>query len=129
MTVQSMTVQEVVVKRSSQVLAFLAYALLIIGSLVVLLGARKDRFAVYHARQSLALSLAIIIGPLIWLVVGWLIAWIPSVGVVVSAASFSLVIGLYLMAVVAWITGMVNAATAQMKPLPFFGDWAQQLFT
>jgi uncharacterized membrane protein len=116
-----------IVNRSSQVLAFLAYALLLVGWFLVMLLARRDRFAAYHARQSLALSLAVIIAPLVWAVLAWLVAWIPTVGVVVSAASFSLVIGLYIVAVVAWITGMVNAAKAQVKPLPFFGDWARRL--
>lgn len=115
------------VKRSSQVLAFLAYALWIFGWLLVVIAARKDRFAAYHARQSLALSLAVILAPVIWLVFGWVIAWIPGVGVVVAAASFSLVIGVYIVAVVAWITGLSNAVRAQVKPLPFFGDWARRL--
>ena len=115
------------VNRSSQTLAFLAYALLIVGWFLVMLVARRDRFAAYHARQSLALSLALLIAPLVWAVLAWLMAWIPTVGVVVSAASFSLVIGLYLIAIVAWISGMVNAAKAQVRPLPFFGDWARRL--
>jgi uncharacterized membrane protein len=115
------------VKRSSQVLAFLAYALWIFGWLLVLIAARKDRFAAYHARQSLALSLAVILAPLAWLVFGWLIAWIPGVGVVVAAASFSLVIGLYIVATIAWIVGLTNAARAEVKPLPFFGDLALRL--
>jgi uncharacterized membrane protein len=73
------------------------------------------------------LSLAVILAPLAWLVVGWLIAWIPTVGVVVSAAMFSLVIGLYIVAVVAWVYGMIHAARAQLRPVPFFGDWVQRL--
>jgi hypothetical protein len=49
------------------------------------------------------------------------------VGIVVSAASFSLVIGLYLIAAVAWVFGLVNAARAQLRPVPFFGEWASRL--
>lgn len=115
------------VKRSSQVLAFLAYALLIFGWLLVQVTARKDRFAAYHARQSLGLSVAVIVGPLIWLVVAWLVAWIPVVGAVVAAASFSLVIALFIAGAVAWFTGLSNAMRAQLKPVPFFGDWALRL--
>lgn len=115
------------IKRSSQVLAFLAYALWIVGWLIVMIVARQDRFATYHARQSLGLSLAVILAPLVWAVAAWLVAWIPSVGVVVSAASFSLVIGVYLVALVAWIFGMIHAARAQLRPVPFFGEWAQRL--
>jgi uncharacterized membrane protein len=115
------------IRRSSQVLAFLAYALWIFGWLIVMLVARNDRFASYHAKQSLGLSLAVILAPLVWLVLGWLIAWIPTVGVVVSAAMFSLVIGLYIVAAVAWVSGMIHAARAQLRPLPFFGDWVQRL--
>jgi uncharacterized membrane protein len=115
------------IKRSSQVLAFLAYALLIFGWLLVMVVARHDRFASYHARQSLGLSLAAILGPVVWLVVGWVVAWIPTVGVVVSAATFSLVIGLYIVAAVAWVYGMIQAARAQLRPVPFFGEWAERL--
>jgi uncharacterized membrane protein len=115
------------VKRSSQVLAFLAYALWIFGWLLVMIAARRDSFATYHARQSLGLSVAVIVAPLVWLVAGWLIAWIPVVGAVVSAATFSLVIGLYIIAAIAWFSGMVNVTRAQLKPVPFFGGWAQRL--
>jgi uncharacterized membrane protein len=115
------------IKRSSQILAFLAYLLWIFGWLLVVLVARNDRFALYHARQSLGLSLAVILAPVVWVILGWLIAWIPSVGVVVSAAMFSLVIGLYLIAAVAWVSGLLNAARAQLRPLPFFGEWAMRL--
>ncbi len=115
------------VKRSSQVLAFLAYALLIFGWILVVIAARKDRFAAYHARQSLALSLSVILAPVAWIVIGWLVAWIPGVGVVVAAASFSLVIGIYIIAAVAWIAGMNNAVQARLKPIPFFGEWANHL--
>jgi uncharacterized membrane protein len=116
-----------IINRTSQVLAFLAYALWIFGWFLVLLVARNDRFAAYHARQSLGLSLAVLIAPVAWIIIGWLVAWIPGVGVVVSAASFSLVIGLYIIAAVAWIAGLINAARAQLKPVPFFGDWARHL--
>jgi uncharacterized membrane protein len=115
------------VKRSSQILAFIAYALWIVGWFIVMIFGRRDRFAAYHARQSLALSLAVIIAPLLWLVVGWGVAWIPLVGPVLWAASFSLVIGLAVLALIAWIYGMIHAARAQVKPLPFFGDWARRL--
>lgn len=115
------------IKRSSQLLAVLAYALLIVGWLLVMIVARRDRFAVYHARQSLGLSLAVIAAPLVWLLGGWLIAWIPGVGGVLSAATFSLVIGVYLIALVAWVYGLVHAARAQFRPVPFFGDWAARL--
>jgi uncharacterized membrane protein len=115
------------IRRSSQVLAFLAYAFWIVGWLIVMVVARNDRFAAYHARQSLGLSLAIILAPLVWLIVAWMIAWIPSVGVVISAAIFSLVIGLYIVAAVAWVYGMIHAARGQYRPVPFFGDWAARL--
>jgi hypothetical protein len=46
----------------------------IFGWFIVVIVARKDRFAAYHAKQSLGLSLAVILAPLLWLVIGWLIA-------------------------------------------------------
>ena len=66
--------------RSSRYLAFLAYLLSLPGALFVLLARRDDLFAVYHARQSLAIVIAAIVTPLAWAVVAWPAAWIPIVG-------------------------------------------------
>jgi uncharacterized membrane protein len=53
----------------------------------------------------------------------------PLAGLIVAAALFSLVIGIYIFVGVAWIVGMVCARQAKMKPLPVIGGWAERLFT
>ena len=92
---------------SSRYLAFIAYLLSLPGALFVLLARRSDAFAVYHARQSLAIAIAAIVTPLAWVVVAWPSAWIPYVGLAVS-----------------WVVGMVFALRGLAKPAPLVGAWA-----
>jgi uncharacterized membrane protein len=108
-------------------LAFLAYLLSILGWLYVLLFHRKDKFLLYHAKQSLGLTLAALGGPVVWVGVGWIVSWIPYVGFILAVALFSLLMALYFALVVAWIIGMVNALQAKRKPVPVVGRWAERL--
>ena len=113
--------------KPKRTLAFLAYLLSILGWLYVLLFHRKEKLAVYHARQSLMLTIAAIGGPVIWAGAGWVLSWIPLVGPLTAAALFSLVIVGYVALVGSWIVGMVYALQAKMKPVPFVGQWAERL--
>lgn len=107
--------------------AFLAYLLSILGWLYVLLFRRKDKLAVYHARQSLGLTILAVGGPLVWAGAAWVLSWIPLVGPVLAAALFSLIILTYIVLIVAWIVGMVYALQAKVKPVPVVGGWAERL--
>lgn len=107
--------------------AFLAYLLPILGWLYVLVFHRKDEFAVYHAKQSLVMTITAIGVPLIWAIVAWAIAWIPLVGPIVAAALFALVILTYIVLAATWIVGMVYVSRAKMKPVPVVGGWAERL--
>ncbi len=107
--------------------AFLTYLLPILGWLYVLLFQRRDKFAVYHAKQALALTLTALGVPVAWAVVAWAMAWFPLVGPVVAAALFALVILTYVLLVVIWIIGMVYALRAKMKPIPIIGGWAERI--
>ncbi len=93
--------------------AFLAYLLSIIGFVLVLLLKKDNKFAMYHAKQSLVLFiLAIgisIIGSIIP-VIGWFI--ILPIG--------NLVI------LVLWIIGIINALGGKEKPLPLIGGFADK---
>jgi uncharacterized membrane protein len=109
------------------VLAFLSYLLLVPGWLFVLLFDRKDEFAVYHAKQSMVLTLFAIGAPLVWAVVGWIISWIPALGFVIAVALFTMVIAAYALIVVDWIMGMVYALQSKAEPLPVVGRWAQRI--
>jgi uncharacterized membrane protein len=115
------------VSEQKRMLAFVAYLLGILGWLYVLLCQRRSRFAVYHAKQSLGLTLVAVATPAIWAVGAWLFSWIPLAGPLVAATGFSLVILAYVVLGVAWITGMANALSAKTKPLPLVGKWMEQV--
>ena len=68
----------------------------------------KSEIAIYHIRQSLGIN---IIG-----VIGWVIFWIPIIGWL--AAIFVFVI---------WIMGLISAAQGEMKPVPLFGKFFQDI--
>ena len=116
-------------EKPNKSLAFLAYLLSIVGCLYVLFFHRGKKFAVYHAKQSMMLAIVAVIAPVIWIVVGWGLVWIPLVGPLVAAALFSLVMATYILLAVVWIVGMVYAQQAKMKPLPVIGEWAERLFS
>jgi len=109
------------VSRSSRYRAFLAYLLSLPGALFVLLTRRDDPFAIYHARQSLAIAIAAIVTPLAWAVVAWPLAWIPYVGPVIGVSLFGLVIAAYIGLAVSWIAGMVFALRGLARPVPLVG--------
>ena len=112
---------------SSRVPAFLAYLLLVVGWVYVLLFRRQDRLAVYHTKQSIMLILVAVGSLAAWGVLGWLVAQVPLVGPIVTTASFSFIITIYIILSVNWIIGMVYALQAKIKPLPIVGGWAEQL--
>jgi uncharacterized membrane protein len=114
------------VSNSSRYLAFFAYLLSLPGALFVLLARRDDAFAVYHARQSLAIAMAAIVTPLAWLVVAWVCAWIPLVGAVIGLSLFALLIATYCGLAVSWIVGMVFALQGTARSVPFVGGWAMR---
>jgi uncharacterized membrane protein len=115
------------VSQSSRVSAFLAYFLLVLGWLYVFILHRQDKFAVYHAKQSIMLVMVAIATPVVWVIFGWLISFIPLVGPVLAVAGFALVIAAYVTLIVMWVIGMINALRAKARPLPMIGRWAERL--
>jgi uncharacterized membrane protein len=115
------------VSKSKRHAAFLAYLLPIFGWLYVLLFHRKDELAVYHAKQSLVLTMTAVGAPAVWALVAWIVSWIPWAGPVISAALFTLVILTYLFLAVDWVIGMVYALYARMQPVPVLGGWAERI--
>ena len=107
--------------------AFLAYLLPIVGWLYVLLFRRKDEFAVYHAKQSMVLTMTAVGAPAAWAVVAWIVSWLPLAGPIISVALFALVILAYVFLAVTWVIGMVYALQAKIKPVPVVGGWAERI--
>ncbi len=100
--------------------AFLAYLLLVFGWLYVFLFHKNNRLAVYHAKQSILLTAMAICAPVIWVVVTWVMSWVPY-GFLVASSTFSFVIAIYILLIVDWVIGMVYALQAKIKPVPIVG--------
>jgi len=109
------------VSTSSRYLAFLSYLLSLPGALFVLLARRDDSFAIFHARQSLALAIVALITPLIWGVLAWGLAWIPLVGPMLGVILFALVIAAYIGLFFSWIAGMIYSLKGIVRPIPLIG--------
>ena len=107
--------------------AFLAYFVPILGWLYVLLFQKKDKFAVYHAKQSIMLTIMVLVAPVIWGAVAWILTWIPLAGAIIAAALFALVILTYIFLAAVWVVGMAYALQAKVKPLPIVGGWAERI--
>ena len=92
--------------------AILAYVLSIIGFILVLAMKKDNKFAMFHAKQSLVLFF------------GWIIAgvmyMVPFIGVFVGSL-------LYIALLVLWIMGIINAASGAEKNLPVIGDLAAKI--
>jgi uncharacterized membrane protein len=113
-------------KVPSRLFAVLVYILPIIGWLFVYLFQRKNALAIYHLRQAIGLFL-VLVGILIgWLVIAWIVVWIPYLGTL-SAALFTIVMAAYFFGFVAWVLGIINVLRNRMTPLPWFGRWANHL--
>jgi len=91
------------------------------GALFVLLARRDDSFAIFHARQSLALAIVALITPLIWGVLAWGLAWIPLVGPMLGVILFALVIAAYIGLFFSWIAGMIYSLKGIVRPIPLIG--------
>lgn len=63
-------------QKPNRLLALLSYLLILIGPLIFILFRRKDKFTLYHACQSLALIGGAIAVPLLWLIIGWIFAFL-----------------------------------------------------
>jgi uncharacterized membrane protein len=109
--------------RSSRYLAFFAYLLSAPGALYVLLARRDDPFAVFHARQSLAIAVVAVAAPLLWAVIAWAGAWIPVAGPLIGLMLFALLIAVYIGLLASWITGMVFAVNGMVRSIPVIGSW------
>lgn len=112
---------------TTKLFALFAYLLSFIGALLVLLLRRKDDFVRYHARQSLGIVIIALALFAVWGVVGWVMAWIPAVGFILTISLFSLVIAGCLMLIISSISGMVYAVQGKRQPPLFIGEIALKL--
>lgn len=109
----------------SRISAVIAY-IPVIGWLYGLLIARGNPFVHFHAKQSLGLSLFLVVVFVAWVVVIWIISWLPY-GFLLGTVFFALVIAAAIYAVFALIIGLANALRGRAALLPIFGRRANQL--
>jgi uncharacterized membrane protein len=102
------------VSGESKLFAFLSYFFGFIGFIIVLLARKNDKYAMYHAKQSLVLNISAII----IYVCGW---FIPVIGWFII-----LPLG-YLFIAILWIIGIIRALTGSEKPLPWIGKYGENL--
>lgn len=96
--------------QNAQLVAIISY-LSFVGWIIAFVIHQNDRseLGIYHLRQTLGLH---IIG-----VVGWIIFIIPIIGWLAAIFYF-----------VCWLMGLIYAAQGEMKPVPVFGEFFQNLF-
>ncbi len=102
------------VKSESKIWAFIAYFLGIIGFIIILLIKKKDKFAMFHAKQSLVLCITWIIVYVAGIAIpfiGWFIIWPFG-----NIAMFIL-----------WIIGIINAITGKQKLIPIIGKFGEKI--
>ncbi len=114
--------------KPNRAMAYLAYLVPLVGPLLVMVTQRRSPFALYHACQALALLLGAVVVPLVWGLLGWIVAWVPLVGPVLAMAGFSLAIAASIMIAAAWILGLAHVARGRMDPVRHFGGWGDRLF-
>jgi uncharacterized membrane protein len=110
-----------------KVFAIIAYVLGILGFLIVLLAKRDNKFAMYHAKQSLVLNIAAIVGIIAVSIVGAILSVIPYIGLIFSLLASLLILAVYIGTIVLWIIGIMNAAKNVEKPLPYIGQYAEKI--
>lgn len=81
----------------------------------------KSQLAIYHIRQSLFLMLA----ALLLYVLQTMLLFIPYLGWMVSLLLTPVSLCLFVL----WIMGLISAINGEEKPVPIFGDKAQQILS
>lgn len=87
-------------------------------------GMRKNKFAKYHAEQSIMLLVASTIFSFVFTFFYVFLIFIPIIGWLLM---IPMTLGFF--APLVWtIIGIVYAAKGEMKPLPIIGKWAEKWF-
>lgn len=90
----------------------LCYALGWVTGIVFLVVEKESKYVRFHAVQAIATFLPLMI-------VAWVLAFIPFIGMVVSAL-------LWILAVVLWLILMIKAYQGERYKLPVVGDLAER---
>jgi uncharacterized membrane protein len=110
---------------SDRLSAFLAY-IPVVGWIYVLLAKRQNSLSMFHVRQSIGVFIFLAVTFAAWVVVTWVLGWIPF-GFMVGVALFTMVIIAFIFGIIAWLTGIVHALNGRMVILPLFGKMANSI--
>lgn len=107
--------------QQSRMMAFVSYLLSLPGALYVYFTRREDVFATFHARQSLLMVAVGVIVPLGWIIIAWILAWVPTMGGMLAVFLFTLVIATYIVLIIDWVLGMIAALQGKARRTIVFG--------
>jgi uncharacterized membrane protein len=100
----------------SLLFAFLGIFLTLIGYVIVVLARKDDKYALYYAKQGLALFIAWIIAA----VASWAMGWIPIIGGIVTLVLNAVIIAL-------WVVGIIYSLSGKEKEIPIIGPFAKKI--
>jgi uncharacterized membrane protein len=100
----------------SKLFAFLGVFLTVIGFIIVYFGKKKDKYAMYYAKQGLVLFIAWIVCA----VAGWMVGWMPIVGGIIEGVLMAIM-------VVLWIIGIIYSLSGKEKEIPIIGPFAKKI--
>jgi len=108
--------------------AVLAYVLPVIGGVIGLIADGGNSLTRFHARQSIAAVLTLILAFLAWAVGGYIISLIPIAGPILAIALFSLVIAMALFLLANWLISLVMALRGAERTIPIANRVVARLF-
>ena len=98
--------------KDTKLYAFLGVFLTVIGFIIVYATQKKDKYAMFYAKQGLVIFfIGLIIGA---------VAWIPIIGQIVATIA-------WIMLAVAWVIGMIYALSDEQKEIPIIGVYAKMI--
>ncbi len=102
--------------KDSKLFAFLGVFLTVIGFIIVYATQKKDKYAMFYAKQGLILFIVWVI----FSIASWIFMMIPFVGWVISTI-------LWILLVVAWVIGIIYSLSDEMKEIPIIGSFAKMI--
>ena len=106
----------------------MAYLLPLLGGLVGLAADGKNNLTRFHAQQSIAAVLALVLSFLAWAALGYVVALIPIAGPIVAIALFSLVVATAFFLAVNWVISLLSALRGEERTIPLANRIVRRLF-
>jgi uncharacterized membrane protein len=105
---------------SGKTMAILAYIIF----LIPLFAARDNKFAMFHTQQAIVLWIVTIVLYIGFMILSFIISQISSS----LACIFGIIMMLpWLVYIVLWIMGLINASQGNVKELPIIGQYGSKL--